>query len=63
MHLYIYNPLSQLEKYLQNTKERMDISLIKMFKLGPEVSFRGSPTISPTTAALWISLPFVTMLP
>lgn len=25
-----------------------------MLRLGPEVSFKGSPTVSPTTAALWI---------
>lgn len=39
------------------------MSLIKMFRDGPEVSFRGSPTVSPITAALWISLPFVTTSP
>jgi hypothetical protein len=27
------------------------------------VSFKGSPTISPITAALWISLPLVTTYP
>jgi hypothetical protein len=36
-----------------NTIDTMDISLIKMFKLGPEVSLKGSPTVSPTTPALW----------
>ncbi len=30
----------------------MVISLIRMFKLGPEVSLKGSPTVSPMTAAL-----------
>ena len=34
-----------------------------MFKLGPLVSFNGSPTVSPITAALWISLPFTTFSP
>eukprot|EP00919_Chromeraceae_sp_WS-2016_P057988 GHVR01137505.1.p2 GENE.GHVR01137505.1~~GHVR01137505.1.p2 ORF type:complete len:104 (-),score=8.67 GHVR01137505.1:1907-2218(-) len=34
-----------------------------MFKLGPLVSFNGSPTVSPITAALWISLPFLTTTP
>ncbi len=29
----------------------MHISLIRMFKLGPEVSLNGSPTVSPMTAA------------
>ena len=38
----------------------MAISLIRMFKLGPLVSLRGSPTVSPITAALWMSLPFLT---
>lgn len=43
---------NHVEKYLQNTKDNMAISLIKMFRLGPDVSLRGSPTVSPTTAAL-----------
>jgi len=30
----------------------IDISLIKMFRLGPEVSLKGSPTVSPTMVAL-----------
>lgn len=34
-----------------------------MFKLGPLVSFKGSPTVSPITAALWIYVPFVTLSP
>jgi hypothetical protein len=34
-----------------------------MFKAGPDVSFKGSPTVSPTTAALWRSDPFLTTLP
>jgi hypothetical protein len=36
------------------TKTRLRIaeSLIRMFRAGPEVSFKGSPTVSPTTAAL-----------
>ena len=34
-----------------------------MFKLGPEVSFKGSPTVSPITAALWIYEPFLTVSP
>jgi hypothetical protein len=29
-----------------------------MFILGPEVSFNGSPTVSPITAALCSSVPF-----
>ncbi len=34
-------------------------NLTKMFKAGPEVSFKGSPTVSPITAALWTSSPFL----
>jgi hypothetical protein len=30
----------------------IDISLIRMFRLGPDVSLNGSPTVSPMTAAL-----------
>jgi hypothetical protein len=40
------------EKYLQKTRDNIAISLIKIFKLGPEVSLSGSPTVSPITAAL-----------
>ncbi len=36
---------------------------MRIFKLGPEVSFNGSPTVSPITAALWISDPFLTTYP
>src|SRR5690606_7796628 len=40
-----------------NTSATMDISLIKMLSDGPDVSLNGSPTVSPTTAAAWASLP------
>merc|ERR1719281_733259 len=30
----------------------IDVSLMRMFKAGPEVSLKGSPTVSPTTHAL-----------
>lgn len=39
------------------------ISLIRMFKLGPEVSLNGSPTVSPTTVARWTSLPLPPKFP
>ena len=39
------------------------INLIKMLSEGPEVSFSGSPTVSPITPALWISVPFLTIYP
>ena len=35
-----------------NTMETMDSSLIRMLTEGPAVSLKGSPTVSPTTAAL-----------
>ena len=35
-----------------NTTLTIVISLIRIFSDGPEVSLRGSPTVSPTTAAL-----------
>ena len=41
----------------QNTMETVEHSLIRMFREGPEVSLKGSPTVSPTTAALWQSEP------
>ena len=41
----------------------MLISLIRIFKLGPDVSLNGSPTVSPTTVALWTSLPLPPKLP
>ena len=33
------------------------MSFIKMLSDGPDVSLKGSPTVSPTTAALWVSDP------
>lgn len=60
---YINNHTALVEKYLQNTNDKIAISFIKIFKLGPLVSFKGSPTVSPMTAALWISDPFLTVYP
>lgn len=48
---------------LAKMSDRIAISFIKMLREGPEVSFNGSPTVSPTTAALWISEPFLTTAP
>ena len=39
------------------------MSLIKIFRLGPLVSLNGSPTVSPTTAALCASEPFACCTP
>lgn len=44
--------MNHFEKYLQKTSERIAMSLIKILRLGPDVSFNGSPTVSPITAAL-----------
>ncbi len=38
------------------TREMMAISFMTMFSAGPDVSFSGSPTVSPMTAALWAGL-------
>ena len=40
------------------TRATTDISFNKIFKDGPDVSLNGSPTVSPTTAALCASVPF-----
>lgn len=55
--------LNHFEKYLQKTNDNIAISLIKILRLGPDVSFNGSPTVSPITAALWIYEPFLTIFP
>jgi len=39
------------------TIETIEISLIRILSDGPEVSLKGSPTVSPTTVALWSSDP------
>lgn len=39
------------------TRDSTAISLMRMFRDGPEVSFSGSPTVSPMTAALCASEP------
>jgi hypothetical protein len=40
------------------TNEMMAINFIKMLSAGPDVSFKGSPTVSPQTDALCVSDPF-----
>ena len=39
------------------TTETIEMSLMRMLREGPEVSLKGSPTVSPTTVALWSSEP------
>lgn len=41
----------------------MAINFTKIFNEGPDVSFNGSPTVSPITAALCSSLPFFLTTP
>merc|ERR1712156_1067924 len=44
--------------FAPKTRLMMAVSFITMFKAGPEVSFNGSPTVSPVTEFLWASEPF-----
>ncbi len=60
---YIKSNAYHLEKYLQKTNDKIAINLIRIFKLGPLVSFNGSPTVSPITADLCIYVPFLTTTP
>ena len=50
----IYSIANRLKAIInpENTIETVEHSLIRMFIEGPEVSLNGSPTVSPTTAAL-----------
>jgi hypothetical protein len=36
------------------TIDTIDINLIRILSEGPEVSLKGSPTVSPTMLALWL---------
>ena len=47
-----------LSKNEAKTREKMADNLTKMFNEGPLVSFNGSPTVSPMTAALCSGDPF-----
>ena len=42
--------------------DTVEHSLMRMFREGPEVSLKGSPTVSPTTAALWHSEPLAPVM-
>ena len=57
--IYPLNPGNCTKNYIYLDKrtakvknEFTDINFIKMFNEGPDVSLKGSPTVSPTTAAL-----------
>merc|ERR550525_779509 len=52
-----------LGKYSANTRDIIVINLIKMLSAGPEVSLKGSPMVSPTTAAECSSDPFALSSP
>lgn len=47
-----------LSKKEAKIKEKIADNLTKMFNEGPEVSFKGSPMVSPITAALCSLDPF-----
>merc|ERR1712161_47665 len=48
-------PSPQALKYAAKTRDTMACNFMTMFKAGPEVSLKGSPTVSPCTAASWAS--------
>jgi len=48
-------PLLMLAKKSANTNDRIAINFMTIFNAGPDVSLSGSPTVSPTTAALCTS--------
>mmetsp|Transcript_22616 Transcript_22616/g.70062 ORF Transcript_22616/g.70062 Transcript_22616/m.70062 type:complete len:248 (-) Transcript_22616:1829-2572(-) len=41
----------------ESVSAMMEMSLRRMFSAGPEVSLKGSPTVSPMTTASWMSVP------
>jgi hypothetical protein len=52
-----------LSKNPTKMSEKMAESLMRMLRAGPEVSFNGSPTVSPITAALCSGDPFFLWTP
>jgi len=54
----VHTKKAVLSNTVTNTNEKMADNLTKIFKEGPEVSFNGSPTVSPITAALCSFDPF-----
>lgn len=50
--IFIYNNPPIDKNNGANTRDTIVISLIRILIDGPEVSLNGSPTVSPTTAAL-----------
>jgi hypothetical protein len=62
LNLFPYSHLNRMPPWVAkngaNTRDSTAMSLMRMFSEGPEVSFRGSPMVSPMTAALCGSEPF-----
>merc|ERR1712146_444740 len=59
-------PPSELEYsfiFAPNTRLKIAVSFMTMFKAGPDVSFRGSPTVSPVTEFECASEPFLISSP
>ena len=52
LRVYIYQNNPKVTVSPAITTETIVISLIRIFKEGPDVSLNGSPTVSPTTPAL-----------
>ena len=40
---------------------RVRMVRVRMLRAGPDVSLKGSPTVSPITHALWVSVPFFSL--
>lgn len=58
LHSHLKNNPPWVAKKGANTNDSTAMSLIKMLSDGPDVSLRGSPIVSPITAALCGSEPF-----
>ena len=52
LFLYVYQSRLHITVRPAMTIDTMLMSLMRMLRLGPEVSLNGSPTVSPTTVAL-----------
>lgn len=59
LHIFFIVYFNNIPPYFSNaplkTSDVIAINFIRMFREGPLVSFNGSPTVSPITAALCIS--------
>ena len=62
LNFVLYSHLKRMPPWVAkkgaNTRDSTAMSLMRMLREGPEVSFRGSPMVSPITAALCGSEPF-----